>query len=64
MNMNRDRTYCKGQGCAIKESCIRYNEGKGIDPSAQGYWWMEQCDVENRTGYKPSHDNPENEQGA
>ncbi len=55
--MNRDRTYCKGKGCAIKESCTRYTEGKAIEPSAQGYWWMEHCDIEHRTGYTPARHN-------
>ncbi len=55
--MNRDRTYCNGKGCAIKETCTRYTEGKAIDTSAQGYWWMEHCDIEHRTGYTPKNDN-------
>lgn len=56
--MNRDIYYCKGKGCAIKETCRRFTEGNNIDPDAQGYWWMGECDTETRDGYQPTSQKP------
>ena len=56
--MNRDIYYCKGKGCAIKETCRRFTEGNNIAPDTQGYWWMGECDTETRDGYQPTSQKP------
>lgn len=49
MKMNDDMTYCQGKGCSLRESCLRYVEGK---PLSEGFhWWMQHCDPEFRDGY-------------
>lgn len=41
--MKKDFTYCKGNGCAIRESCFRYREGLHVPKDVSGFWWMEDC---------------------
>lgn len=48
--MKRDFTYCKGIGCAIKESCVRYIDGLVAMQDEEQHWWMEDCG-EYRDGY-------------
>lgn len=56
---NTDIAYCKGKGCALKESCMRYTVGNSIDPNTEGFWWMENCNPEDREGYRPTYKPPE-----
>ena len=48
--MKRDFCYCNGKRCAIKDSCVRYVEGKHIPKNEDGWWWMEECE-EDRPAY-------------
>jgi hypothetical protein len=41
-NIDRDITYCKGIGCAIKEHCWRYTEGVRLREEPN-LWWMNDC---------------------
>lgn len=48
---NKDFCYCLGQGCSLKDKCVRYLDGKKITDSKEGRWWfMEECGIE-RNGY-------------
>lgn len=47
--MNNDFTYCKGNGCAIREHCVRYLEGLELPDG--DWWWMMNCDELNRDGF-------------
>lgn len=48
-------TYCDGRGCALRERCRRFVDGKRIKQNREGdtgqYYWMEHCDIETREGY-------------
>lgn len=46
--MSRDFNYCNGKGCALKNHCVRYVEGRNIPNDAEGYWWIENCNESNR----------------
>lgn len=52
---NRDITYCNGKGCMLKNQCKRYQDGQCIIANHNGdtnqYWWMDNCNEENRDGY-------------
>lgn len=52
-----DYCYCKGVRCAIKTFCARYVEGLRLPEG--NWWWIEQCDEEDRNGYIKTKENDE-----
>ena len=54
MTNNENTLFCEGVGCALKTTCHRFVDGVRIDPHAEGYSWMSNCDIEHRSGYIPT----------
>ena len=48
---NERTLFCNGNGCALKTTCHRFIDGKRIDPHAEGFSWMSNCDIESRSAY-------------
>ncbi len=46
--MNRDITYCEGNNCRLRETCLRFLEGNRNFTSEKR---MKNCDPETREGY-------------
>lgn len=51
--MNKDFCYCNGNGCAIKEHCVRYREGLQARKQKGEFLWMDECGEE-RDVYIPA----------
>lgn len=45
---NKNAIYCKGIGCALKNTCLFYIEGRHIH---NHFRWMDNCDPETRECY-------------
>ena len=58
--MDGNITYCNGKGCVLRNQCRRYLDGQRIIANHNGdtnqYWWMDNCNVENRDGYIQTKD--------
>ena len=50
--MNKDITYCNGDGCLLRNQCKRYVEGPRIKDNHHGdthqFYWMDSCNIDNR----------------
>lgn len=50
--MNKDISYCNGDGCLLRNQCKRYVEGQRIKDNHHGdtnqFYWMDSCNIDNR----------------
>lgn len=54
MIQSENTLFCEGVGCILKTTCHRFVDGSSIDPHAEGYSWMSNCDIESRGAYLPT----------
>ena len=46
---NDDFTYCQGYNCNLRDTCLRYVQGKPVYDDF--HKWMKNCNIDNREGY-------------